>query len=569
MKKSKRILTVLFLAALLISALCVPAFALTESEVEAQVAAARKEAVTGNVLIWFLCAVAFLKVSQKIDSFMATLGVNVGRTGGSMLAEAMIAMRAVTMVVGGGHGGGAGRAGSAAGSSAAGKSGSSGMSGFFKGGLVGMAGRHITNSAVKTATTQTSAVHTAQNQVQQAAVSSASAAQTAADAHINSEVHTGGSTIHTENNTPVGAPPQAGVIQTGSEAGAQAATLESAPPVTPVLSGMPPQEGVILTGSEPPASAPISGQMPETADVPPVSPVPGGAPPQEGVILTGSEPPASGSPVSVSAADPAPQPIGTPPESIPANPAAQVADTPPESIPAELTPPQEGVIITGGESTVHAPQTENVFAGGAEGTVHVENTAVTGNGQHTQAHTERVQTSHTSASSERVQTNRFLAGAGVRPTLGGMVFSHSLASGGSFANDVIGTVARGEVAGSITGDMAAQSLSSYMGYASPGIGSREAPVYSDVEIGRGRITGVETKAGTSEGLSFAMYHVDQYTAPAGEYTKVVSADGTQWYKQYAQDTVERKPYMAPDDTVAYHERIIKKLPDPPKRKDRI
>ena len=187
MKKTKRILTALFLATLLISVLCVPAFALTESEVEAQVAASGKEAVTGNVLIWFLCAVAFLKVSQKIDSFMATLGVNVGRTGGSMLAEAMIAMRAVTMVVGHGHGGGAGRTGSATGSSAAGKSGSSGMSGFFKGGLIGMAGRHITNSAVRTATTQTSAVHTAQNQVQQAAASSASAVQTAADAHIRSE----------------------------------------------------------------------------------------------------------------------------------------------------------------------------------------------------------------------------------------------------------------------------------------------------------------------------------------------------------------------------------------------
>lgn len=417
MKKSKRILTVLFLATLLISALCVPAFALTESEVEAQVAASGKEAVTGNVLIWFLCAVAFLKVSQKIDSFMATLGVNVGRTGGSMLAEAMIAMRAVTMVVGGRHGGGAGRSGSAAGSSAAGKSGSSGMSGFFKGGLVGMAGRHITNSAVRTATTQTSNLHTAQNQVQQAAASSASAAQTAADAHINSEVHTGGSTIHTENSTPVGAPPQAGVIQTGSKAGAQAATLESTPPVTPMPGGMPPQEGVIFTGSEPPASESL---------------------------------------VSVSAADSAPQPISTLPESIPADPAAQVVDTPPESIPAELTPPQEGSIIAGGENTVHAPQTENVFACGAEGTARVENTAVTGNGQHTQTHTERVQTAHTSASSEKVQTNRFLAGAGARPTLGGMVFSRSLAAGGSFANDVIGTVARGEVTGSITGDMAAQ-----------------------------------------------------------------------------------------------------------------
>ena len=74
-------------------ALTLPAFAITESEVEAQVSAAGREAVTGNVLIWFLCAVGFLKISQKIDSFMASLGVNVGHTGGSMLAEAMIAMR--------------------------------------------------------------------------------------------------------------------------------------------------------------------------------------------------------------------------------------------------------------------------------------------------------------------------------------------------------------------------------------------------------------------------------------------------------------------------------------------
>lgn len=513
MRKTTRILTLLLLTVLIVSTLCVPAFALDESEVEAAVSASSKEAVTGNVLIWFLCAVAFLKVSQKIDSFMATLGVNVGRTGGSMLAEAMVAMRAVTMVVGGGRGAGAGRAASAGGGTA-GKSGASGMTGFFKGGLVGMAGRHITNSAVKTATTQTSAVHTAQNQVHKTAAATATAAaQTAPDAHINSEVHTGGSTIHTENSTPVGAPPQEGVIVMGGGPSPQTVPVESTPPVSPAPSGMPPQEGVILTGSEPPPSVPQADSIPQT--------------------------------------------IGELPE----------------GAPLDMSPPQEGVILTGGESTVHAPQTENIFSGGTEGTVHTSNTAVTGGERRTEAHTERTsQTTHTassSSSSERVQTNRFHVGTGARPTLGGMVFSRSLAAGGSFANDVIGTVARGEASGSITGDMAAQSLSSYMGYASPGISSREAPAYSDVEIGRGRITGVETAAGTSEGLSFAMYHVDQYTAPAGEYTKVVSADGTQWYKQYAQDAVERKPYMAPDDTVAYHERIIKKLPDPPKRKDRV
>ena len=158
----KRILSLLPLALVLAAVLCLPAFALTESEVEAQVAATSKEAVTGSVLIWFLCAVAFLKVSQKIDSFLATMGVNVGRTGGSMLAEAMIAARGVSMIAkAGGHVlGGFGRSGGAGANQGA--SGSPG--GFFKGGLIGMAGRHITNSAVRTATTQTAAVHTAQKQ---------------------------------------------------------------------------------------------------------------------------------------------------------------------------------------------------------------------------------------------------------------------------------------------------------------------------------------------------------------------------------------------------------------------
>lgn len=393
--------------------------------------------------------------------------------------------------------------------------------------------------------------------MQQAAASTA-AAQTSADTNINSEVHTGGSSIHTGNAAPAGTPPQEGIIVTGGGA-PLTAPADNIPQAASAINsevhtggshshtqndaavGPPPQEGVIVTGG---GAAP---QMLAVESAPPAGPIPDGAPPQEGVILNGTEP------AAIPQTDPAPQSVGTPPE----------------SVPPDMSQPQEGIVLTGGEQSVHAAQTENIFGGGTDGTVHVENTAVTGGGQQTQTHTERVQTAHTAVSSEKVQTNRFLSGSGTRPTLGGMVFSRSLAAGGSFANDVIGTVARGEVAGSITGDMAAQSLSSYMGYASPGIGSREAPVYSDVEIGRGRITGVETAAGTKEGLSFAMYHVDQYTAPSGDYTKVVSADGTQWYKQYAQDAVERKPYMAPDDTVAYHERIIKKLPDPPKRKDRI
>lgn len=75
--------------------LCTPAFAIEESEVENAFAASSNEAVAGNIFLWFLCAVAFLKISQKIDSFLAGLGVNVGRTGGSMLTELLIAGRAI------------------------------------------------------------------------------------------------------------------------------------------------------------------------------------------------------------------------------------------------------------------------------------------------------------------------------------------------------------------------------------------------------------------------------------------------------------------------------------------
>ena len=60
-----------FLKCLLILVLVIimstSAFAISESDVEAAVSASGKEAVSGNVLIWFLCAIAFLKVSQKID----------------------------------------------------------------------------------------------------------------------------------------------------------------------------------------------------------------------------------------------------------------------------------------------------------------------------------------------------------------------------------------------------------------------------------------------------------------------------------------------------------------------
>ena len=306
MRKTRKILLVFVLALVFTSLFAVPAFAVTEDEVQQQVNAIGREGVTGNIFIWFLCAIGFLKVSQKIDSFMSSLGINVGHTGGSMLAEAMIAARGIASVKSfGGHGGGGSRSGASSGGSSGG--------GFASGGLAGVVSRSFRNSAVKNAT--------------------------------------------------------------GSKEGG----------------------------------------------------------------------------------------------------------------------------------------------------------------------------------------------------LGGKAFASSLEKGGGFANRVIGTVATGSISstGSMTGEKASAALSSYLGYTALGEGAEDVPSFSNVEIGGGRIMATETSEEHPEGIAVGMYHADQYMAPSGEYSTVTAADGTTWYKQYAADTVERKPYKAPDGNIAYNESIVKKLPDPPKRKDRI
>ena len=156
-------------------------------------------------------------------------------------------------------------------------------------------------------------------------------------------------------------------------------------------------------------------------------------------------------------------------------------------------------------------------------------------------------------------------------SFGGTLFAKSLYQGGAFANDVIGTVAKGDyrTTGSITGETATRSLMSYMGFTALGEHATNIPRYQDVEIGGGRITGREFTPEHPRGIDFCMYHADQYAQPKGDYSKVYSADDAAWYKQYAADTVERKPYQTEDGKIAYHEKIVQKLPNPPQRKDRM
>ena len=64
MNQKTKYITRIVLSVLVICTLTIPAFALTESDVQSQVSASGKEGVAGNLFIWFLCAVAFLKISQ-------------------------------------------------------------------------------------------------------------------------------------------------------------------------------------------------------------------------------------------------------------------------------------------------------------------------------------------------------------------------------------------------------------------------------------------------------------------------------------------------------------------------
>ena len=100
-----------------------------------------KSKPSGGAFIWFLCAIAFLKISLKIDSIMSSLGVNVAHTGGSLLGEAMMTAKALT-------GGSSGIRGFFGGNKGEGHSLSNPSSeSMFSSGLSGMIGREPSQSA--------------------------------------------------------------------------------------------------------------------------------------------------------------------------------------------------------------------------------------------------------------------------------------------------------------------------------------------------------------------------------------------------------------------------------------
>ena len=199
------------------------------------------------------------------------------------------------------------------------------------------------------------------------------------------------------------------------------------------------------------------------------------------------------------------------------------------------------------------------------------------------------------------------------------VYNSSIRNGGGFSANVISQVANGDISriGSIKGDDAVRAFQSYMGieqvlaeyqrnigmeplsvgtelsddshspflsdhqtiplanrgveqaeYFTPSVDS--SAQYSHIEIGGGRIMGMETAKETGNSVAFAMYSTDKYMPPTqGDYKTVTAVDGSKWYHQYAQPTVVKEPFMKENGEIQYKEQIENKLPDAPKRKARI
>ena len=477
-----------------------PAFAITESEVEAQAEASGKGAVVGNVLVWFLCAVAFLKVSQKIDSFMQSIGLNVGHTGGSLIAEALIATRGVKALTG--------ATGKMAGGGGGTRTGSTGGIGeYFKGGLVGMASRRAANNAIKTATNNTT-------------VSSSAFSSAASATHTTQQ--SAAQTAGGVNPVPAPSPEQMPGLSDQTDR-------------APILAETPPEQ----------VNAPVPTELT----------VPGEPAPAIGAAAAASEseeqPPVilhDGAPVSASreGAQQAEASGGVVIEGARQTPGVPNPVESPQPIPDGSAAESPSTI----EQTDAFSTEQTTVQGAPGGVIQTGETARTQTSEKSSAQSE-------SRTAERSSTVT--------------MFMKSLASGGSFANEVISRVARGDIqsTGTISGEMAAHALNSYMGVTALGTDAGAVPRYSNVEIGGGRISGVETPAGTHQDAQFCMYDASQYVAPQGEHIKVVTADGATWYKQYAQDAVGRKPHYEPDGSVGYEEKIVKRMPNPPQRKARI
>ena len=519
------------------------AFALDESEVQSAIAASSSEQVSGNVFIWFLCAVAFLKISQKIDSFMTSLGINVGRTGGSMLGELLIAGRALGLA--------AKTSGSAVGNifnrgstvnNAASPPAGQAFTGTG-GGMIGSISRAAGNAAAASATGTAKGVR-----------------NSIGGAMFDSSLKHDGQF----SKNVIGAVATGSISAVGSITGSRAAqALTSYLGYESQNSGDSIENGVSVEGGDP-----VTSERGQTSDA--GIPVTGQTPPGRGtsVPMSGTGAPTSvQSPAQVS--DSSPVTGGAP---VSTSDAGSVADEPPSEFPGVSNSASEDIITPDGGAIPYpgSPTSDGSVSPGQQADSPM--TGTTGGmsvpGQPTI--TPMPVASETSEASDEPPTEF----PGV-PYSGSTPPEDTVTLNGGSAGTCDAPSSQAEstaqdqqpiVSGARTapGGQAASIVEGQNGSI-----PQAPPTFRNVEIGGGRITGYETPAGGGEERQFAMYNASQYMEPSGPHETVKTTDGESWYKQYAQPTVQKTPKEVSPGKIRYDEKIVQTMPQIPKRKDRV
>ena len=364
---NKKLKIVLLCTFMLCTVFAVNCYAITDADVKNAVDAGSKESVSGNLFIWFLCAIAFMKVSQKIDSFMNSLGISVGRTGGSMMGEAMIVAKTVGSAFKGG-----GFAGFGKGSTSSGGTSPAGGTG-----ALGGIGRKVADGATGSVT----------------------------------------------GNTASGGGIMAGIGKKMYES----SVSKSGSFATSVISSVARDE-INKMGT-------ISGENGKTA-------------------------------------------------------------------------------------------MESYFGYNANASIDKR-----------EGHSSK--TSFEQGGSTTITHNDTVSGT-------------------------VGFDASGQPIGS---DSSPIDMSS--GASVPTSSGESIPTFSEIEMGGGRITGMESSADHPDGIQFAMYDAEKYAKPEGNFETVTAVDNSKWYKQYAAPTVEKTPYMDKQGKVQYNEKIVERIPKAPMRKDKM
>jgi len=509
-------------------------YSLSESDVQNQVAASSKESVGGNVFIWFLCAIAFLKVSQKIESLLGSLGINVGHSGGSMLGEIMIAARGLSFLKNFGRG-----------KSGASSGGGGNAANPASGGFAGAVGRR--NPSVPP---NSSANGNTRNTNPGSATS---------PPNVN-PIPASNNTSTTQANTPI---PQNTNLD-----------FTSSGEIAPIF-GFPTQQNINPDTGNPIGISPIevlpATNVPANSDIPQsifdISTENGNISAHDINSDTYDDISSIFNETSV--------PFDTVKSNIKTNTAQELknsniqtniidSNTATNSMSefGEVSVPPNIIESNMKTDDIQDFETSNVQTEIIGSDTYLNNSISTSGAVNVPTDTKISNTEINNISgsgANNIQSN--IPVSNTDKTISSFGASNIPANTEKIIETIDGGIADTERIIS-SANLTANKFPSYMGYTN----TPDIPKFANVEVGNGMITGTETSSAYPDGKQFSMYNAEQYMSPVGNYTTVEPADGTKWHKQYTYGEPEIVPYKSADGSIKTHLEIVQTMPEPPKRK---